>query len=484
MTRYSWSCQQAGGNPVSCTNAQYKPLDPTSCNETRLPPQCIYSVKNADKSISTQDGPLTLTLASTTACRAPVDGKPRVVCTASTGTITTSLAGFTLPQAVTQKAGTCQVVFDAPDTCSPRSDTINIIPTTPQCDPQIKDDKNPAYCPRTIVNNTVCVKLADKYGNPVYNYATNTIISILGKVESNSYYGAGDTTVYTPGVFSVVGNEYCIPICVAGTCPPPVSCADTNSCPPPPSNCDPMNKTCAPVTCIKTTTETCTDPVITQPGGGICIQSVANSQCTPPGPVITQPGGGTIITRKKACTGYLEVWNGIEWTNNGDIILYDQPHTYRVVVRDTDPVCQGGSLSINTISELGGGFANSIIYSATGTFTATITKRDTDTPTSLRGIAVQAVFTQPGGITYGLTDLDTDFTDTPIQITGNRMKGVRVIGNTAGTNIGEFNLNNGWVVAEQGPITNAARSTMLQKVALLTRGITSGSLINGILYIE
>jgi hypothetical protein len=88
------------------------------------------------------------------------------------------------------------------------------------------------------------------------------------------------------------------------------------------------------------------------------------------------------------------------------------------------------------------------------------------------------------GVSYGLTESDTDFSDTPIQITGDRMKGVRVIGNTAGTNIGEFNLNNGWVVAEQGPITNAARSTMLQKVALLTRGITPNTVVNGILYIE
>jgi hypothetical protein len=402
---------------VSCTNAQYKPLDPTSCNETRLPPQCIYSVKNSDKSISTQDGPLTLSLASTTACRAPVDGKPRVVCTASTGTITTSLAGFTLPQAVTQKAGTCQVVFDAPDTCTPRTDTINIIPTTPQCDPQIKDDKNPAYCPRTIVNNTVCVKLADKYGNPVYNYATNTIISILGKVVSNSYYGAGDTTVYTPGVYSIVGNEYCSPICVSGACPPPpLACTATNTCPPPPGNCDASKKICTPITCIKTATSDCL------PGGAVCMPTVANSQCTPPGPVITQPGGGTIITRKKTCTGYLEVWNGQTWTNNGDIILYDQPHTYRVVVRDTDPVCQSGSVNILSISELGGGFVSEPIYSATGAFTATLTKRPIDTPTTIRGLTVRAIFTQPGGVSYGLTDIDTDFADTPIQITGNRMK--------------------------------------------------------------
>ena len=427
MTHYSWSCQQVGGDPVSCTNAQYKPLAvPTAtdgaCGETRLPPQCIYSVKNADKNLSTQDGPLTITLASTTACRAPVDGKPRVVCDTYTGAITTSLVDFTLPGSVTQKTGTCHVVFDAPDTCFPRQDDITITAKTPGCDETIKDETNPSYCKREVINNTVCVKLSDKYGNPVYNYATNTIISILGKVESNSYYGAGDTTVYTPGVFSVVGNEYCTPICVAGTCPPPASCADTNTCPSPPSNCDPMNKTCAPVTCIKTATETCTDPVITQPGGGVCIQSVANSQCTPPGPIITQPGGGTVITRKKACTGYLEVWNGIEWTNNGDLILYDEAYTYRVVVRDNDPVCQNGTVTIETISEVGGTFSGSLAYSATGTFTATLTKNSTNTPTTPRGVQVKALFTQPGGIVYGLTDVNTDFTDTPIQIQGAHMK--------------------------------------------------------------
>lgn len=40
------------------------------------------------------------------------------------------------------------------------------------------------------------------------------------------------------------------------------------------------------------------------------------------------------------------------------------------------------------------------------------------------------------------------------------------------------------MIAEQGPITNAARSTMLQKVALLTRGVANDTIVNGILYRE
>jgi hypothetical protein len=123
-------------------------------------------------------------------------------------------------------------------------------------------------------------------------------------------------------------------------------------------------------------------------------------------------------------------------------------------------------------------------YFSDTTYTAMCIDNKVQTVSSTSTWTVQDFIGTTTGVSYGLTESDTDFSDTPIQITGDRMKGVRVIGNTAGTNIGEFNLNNGWVVAEQGPITNAARSTMLQKVALLTRGITPNTVVNGILYIE
>ncbi|MFZ2256108.1 MAG: hypothetical protein WAW59_01020 [Patescibacteria group bacterium] len=139
--------------------------------------------------MSTQDGPTIVSLTGTTACRPPVDGKPRILCDADPFTnITGTLSSFTLSGSVTQKTGLCRVIFDAPDVCSPREDVITIKPVTPECDPTVKNINDPKYCPRTVAETTVCLKLTDKFGNPVYDYATNRIESVLDKVEKNEYY--------------------------------------------------------------------------------------------------------------------------------------------------------------------------------------------------------------------------------------------------------------------------------------------------------
>jgi hypothetical protein len=66
---------------------------------------------------------------------------------------------------------------------------------------------------------------------------------------------------------------------------------------------------------------------------------------------------------------------------------------------------------------------DAIRFSPTGTFVAKITKPANATERTTRGISVNVMYTEPsGGIRYGLTRSDSDFTDSPIQITGDRMK--------------------------------------------------------------
>jgi len=125
---------------------------------------------------------------------------------------------------VTQKAGNCKVIFDAVDVCDPRQDTINIKPF-PDCDPTISDFSDSRYCPREVRNNNVCVQLTDKFGNAVSDYATGSIVSVLGPVKSNPYFEkhnpGKDNTVYGEGQFTIVDNDYCAPII---TDPQPTAC--------------------------------------------------------------------------------------------------------------------------------------------------------------------------------------------------------------------------------------------------------------------
>ncbi len=247
-------------------------------------------------------------------------------------------------------------------------------------------------------------------------------------------------------------------------CPPPddkdndPKCTPTPPPPPPPPSCTPGTPNCPEVVCVETPTKPCDKKPI-------CTPSILNNYCNPIGPVITVPGGGTInsnpnavitvpgggtITffKKKACTGKLEVWNGQSWIDNGENIMYDSPSNFRVVINElSDPTCRDGVVKLDDskVTATGGTLSGAIVWNTDGTFTATIT-RDTDsTPKTPRGVVVRAIFTQPGGLTYGLTSSATDFVDSPLTLAGERMKGVRIIG-AAGTNITNFNLNNAGVI--------------------------------------
>jgi hypothetical protein len=135
----------------------------------------------------------------------------------------------------------------------------------------------------------------------------------------------------------------------------------------------------------------------------------------------TLPSGGVFI-RKKSCTGHLEVLDGETWSTDG--VLYDTDQLYRVVVDGDTAACVGGSLSLNGITAMTGSVnVDDIRFSPTGTFVAKITKPATATERTTRGISVSVMYTEPSGrIRYGLTESASDFTDTPITITGDRMK--------------------------------------------------------------
>jgi hypothetical protein len=174
-------------------------------------------VKDIDKAQPTQEGPLSLSFLKSTAdmnnisseCRAPVDGKSRVVCDSYTGAITTSLVNFTLPKVVTQKTGICHVVFDAPDTCSPRQDDITF---TAKADPTClglteTDALKKPECTATVTDK-VCIAIKDKYGNPVNKVeadkVTTSLKYVLSATPTNTYYKKNSSIVYVPGTFTEV----------------------------------------------------------------------------------------------------------------------------------------------------------------------------------------------------------------------------------------------------------------------------------------
>ena len=140
-----------------------------------------------------------------------------------------------------------------------------------------------------------------------------------------------------------------------------------------------------------------------------------------PADMATHPSGGIFI-RKKSCTGHLEVLDGETWSTNG--VLYDTDQLYRVVVDGDTAACIGGSLSLNGITAMTGSVnIDDIRFSPTGTFVAKISKPANATERTTRGISVSVMYTEPsGGIRYGLTASNTDFTDRPLIITGDRMK--------------------------------------------------------------
>lgn len=499
----------------------------------RLPDQCEYSLITNQPRIGmtggvlrTQDGPTVVALTwaylqSTNGiawnCQAPIDGKPRIVCEADPFVnITGTLSWFTLPSTVTQGIGNCRVIFDAPDVCKKKEEWFRT-KAFADCDPTITDYRNTKYCDTYVEDACVNIKIEDKYWNPELGYATGKIVSrFLGKGVVNTYfekYNPGkDTTQYAEWTYTEVDGKYCAKkICTVvdgalcgNGCQDEGTAKCTKKTPCDPTITDKTNPLFCQCTvgdtrpecrgCVNTPTEPnkCGTP------NPICIPSAANNYCKPyiHEPPTTVPGCDSpdytgdpllCIEKVKACTAHLEVQDGLgNWTTEGDAIMYDEAMRYRIVMDWSDTTCHNGIISVNQVSATGGTLSGSEIWNTDGTFTATVSRNNTTTPLTARWPVVRAVFTQPGGITYGLTARADDFEDIPLTITGERMKWVRIIG-AAGSNITSFNLNNAGVIWEDsGANTVNMRNTILKNVGLLTRWVTPGESksINGVYYAE
>lgn len=554
-TTYTWSCEKAGSPTVTC-NAYSKPLcvpsatngccdermkadDPANTTQFGHPPrlvdQCSYSVipdqagiSMTGKVIKTQDGPIVVSLTwayqlskngVTWNCQPPVDGKPRIVCDSDLSIkIAWTLRSFTLPSSITQSVGSCRVIFDAPDVCKKWTEDTITTKAFADCDPRITDYTNPKYCP-TQVEKAVCVRIEDKFWNPVIGYATGKIVSrFVGKSIVNTYfekYNLGrDATQYAEGTYTEVDGKYCNvtkkictvvngALCGTGcpdeatvTCNPKTPCDPTITDKTNPLFCQCVVGDPRPAcqACVNTPTEPnkCGTP------NPICIPTAANNYCKPyiHEPPTTVPGcespdytGDPLlcIEKVKACTAHLEVQDSLgNWTSEGDAIVYDEAMKYRIVMDGADTTCHNGIISVRQVSATGGTLSGSEVWNSDGTFTATVSRDINTTPLTARWPAVRAVFTQPGGITYGLTARADDFNDTPLSITGNRMKWVRIIG-AAGANITSFNLNNAGVIGEDASANTVnMRNAILKNVWLLTRSVEPNwsKAINGVYYAE
>jgi hypothetical protein len=329
-------------------------------------------------------------------CRAPVDGKPRVVCDADPfTTISSTLTSFTLPSSVTQKQGSCRVIFDSPDTCAPREDIITFkgIPVKDKCLP-LSDH------PECITTDEkkVCIQLKDKFGNTVIKDATQ--VTIKSNLATNSYI-TSDTAQYSLGEVTIVDGKYCAPVLCTANCGTSGSTIETTNTPP--------------------GTFSITNLLIGigNPGGNTSFTY------TPPD-MATHPSGG-IILKKKSCTGHLEVQDGESWSTDG--VMYDTEQLYRIVVDGSNPACTGGTIALSGggITATGGTLDSVSPLTLSGgymTFLAKIMRTDpTVTERHSRGVYASLMYTEPsGGIRYGLTASDGDFTDSPLLITGDRMK--------------------------------------------------------------
>lgn len=558
---YTWTCEKTWSPTVSC-NAYYKPLcipsatdgccderraanDPNNITQFGHPPrkrdQCSYSVipnqpgiSMTGNILSTQNGPTIVYLTGGAAqsmngvtwnCQMPVGGRPRVVCSADpfTTITTTSLSRFTLPSSVTQRIGSCRIIFDAPDVCSPREDVIRIDATAvdpEKCNPNITDPGDPRFCGWvSTANERICVSLQDKFWNPVNpQYINKEMYSVFTRNNSlistrNLYFSthnSGSVFDFVGGGWIVVADQYCQNICLPwDTCcinPADPSCNTNPICTPasPVSTECPCTlndsrtecKTCIPSSTTSSVAYTgselswqnCTlTPLVTD--WSIPYKTSTNI-CPGVGPsLITIPWWDTLVDNiiiRKPITGKLEVKIWDSWTTDGEQIMYDELYTYRITLDGGNDACNRWIIDAVTVIPVGWSFSWDFIRNNDGTFSATVIRDTSSTPTTDRWISINAKIILSGWQTYGLTARADDFEDTPLTITGRRMKWVRIIG-AAGSNITSFNLNNAGVIWEDSSASTVnMRNAILKNVWLLTRSIepNRSSSINGVYYAE
>jgi hypothetical protein len=96
---------------------------------------------------------------------------------------------------------------------------------------------------------------------------------------------------------------------------------------------------------------------------------------------------------------------------------------------------------------------------------------------------VNISFTPQTGTKYNVTEKVSDPQGTPLSIIGKYVKGFRVIGNIVGVNGNQYNMNSGSILVDTS-IFNRIQSSMQQSVTLLTRNMSSGTIVNRVLLME
>ena len=134
----------------------------------------------------------------------------------------------------------------------------------------------------------------------------------------------------------------------------------------------------------------------------------------------------------------------------------------------------------------GGTLSGSLSLSSSGTFSAYIIQPTEAPANHPRGISLavryQPSYNNPYNYAYIINTKKDDFTS-PLDISGNTGKGVRVIGSTGGSNINQFDTGSTAVMVADGSAASVqARANIMKNVALLTRNLTSGQSTNQVYY--
>ena len=371
---------------------------------------------------------------------------------------------FTLPAEIMQKPGKCSVIFSGKDSCyGDYSETIKI-----KTEPTVTVLPPPG----------VCFLLTDEFGKPYtgdiekFDLTTLRNTYLLTPLASQNFTGK---------VVHIANNKYCLyeptPDTPTGNNTPPGGKGNTpnggGSTPPGNGDFLPPGSTIS-----KITFNGYGDPH-SQPGGFKIGGDATNADPH------SQPGGLV----DKPCRAKIQVKVGETWTDNG--VLYNELQDYRIQILDEDmsnPACQNGEFAIipGSVSATGGTLSGGVIMTPSGTFSAYIRQPNDALPTHPRGLIMKVSYKPSYNNKFNyryIINAKSDDFSSPLEITGNTGKGVRIIGAGGASAGGQFNADTtGLILADNSTAVTSARSAIMRNVALLTRNITSDQATQQIYY--